>query len=257
MGRAYRTVEHGYRYTRHLVRGNSFSGDVSWVRAGSRPLVLLHGFLGTRGTMVPLTRRFRADGRAVFSYHVGTFQLESMVKSAEVLRDRLEQIVTDLEVDRVDVVGFSMGGLVAVHTLKFLQGERYIRRLVTLGSPFRGTWLAVPGVAMMGLISPSLWQVVPHSPFLNRLRAAPLPKGVRVRQIHASHDALCPNPGPLEGVDPDRDFIMLPGGHSTLVVARHVYPRIREFIDAEELTLVRDEPPARARDDDEPQRDSA
>ncbi|MCA9716750.1 MAG: alpha/beta fold hydrolase [Myxococcales bacterium] len=239
------------------MRGNNVSGDVSWVRAGSRPLVLLHGFLGTRGTMQPLTRRFRADGRAVFSYHVGTFQLESMVKSAEVLRDRLEQIVTDLEVDRVDVVGFSMGGLVAMHTLKFLQGDRYIRRLVTLGSPFRGTWLAAAGVATIGLISPSVWQVMPHSPFLNRLRTAPMPAGVRVRQIHARHDALCPAPGPLDGVDPERDYIMLPGGHSTLVVARHVYPRIREFIDAEELTIVRGGATG-ARDDDAfEQRDSA
>jgi len=203
---------------------------MSWVRAGSPPIVLLHGFLGTRGTMQPLTRKFQADGRVVFSYRVGTFQLESMVKSAETLRDRIRTIVEDLEVEHVDVVGFSMGGLVALQTLKFLEGERWIRRLVTLGSPFRGTWMAAAGVTTLGLVSPSLWQVIPHSPFLNRLWAAPLPPGVRVRQIHASHDALCPNPGPLLGVDAARDFIVLPGGHSTLVVARHVYPRIREFL---------------------------
>ena len=227
------------------------------MREGTRPVILVHGFLGTRGTMQPLTRKLQGDGRVVYSYHHGTFQLQSLRKSARALRDHAKKIVEELGVDRVDVVGFSMGGLVAMHTLKFLQGDRYIRRLVTLGSPFRGTWLAAAGVATIGLISPSVWQVMPHSPFLNRLRTAPMPAGVRVRQIHARHDALCPAPGPLDGVDPERDYIMLPGGHSTLVVARHVYPRIREFIDAEELTIVRGGATG-ARDDDAfEQRDSA
>jgi esterase/lipase len=54
---------------------------MSWVQPGTRPVLLVHGFLGTRGTMQPLTRRFQADGRVVFSYHHGTFQLGSLRSS--------------------------------------------------------------------------------------------------------------------------------------------------------------------------------
>ena len=61
-------------------------GDPEWItrpdgtrlharRVGEGPDVLLaHGFMGTRGTMIPLTQRFQADGRVVFSYHHGTYR---------------------------------------------------------------------------------------------------------------------------------------------------------------------------------------
>ena len=204
------------------------------MREGTRPVILVHGFLGTRGTMQPLTRKLQGDGRVVYSYHHGTFQLQSLRKSARALRDHAKKIVEELGVDRVDVVGFSMGGLVALHTLKFLDGARWIRRVVTLGAPFGGTWASALGVATLGLVSPSVWQVLPRSKFLHDLQTAPLPPGVRIRQIHAEFDAICPNPGPITGIDRDRDFILIKGGHSSLVVANHVYPRIREFLDAED-----------------------
>ena len=128
------TVSHSLGYARHLLRGNRIAGDLSWVQPGTRPVVLLHGFLGTRGTMQPLTRRFQADGRVVFSYHHGTFQLGSLRASSEELIHRLRDLVENLELDRVDVLGFSMGGLVALHAVKFMQGARWIRRLVLLGN---------------------------------------------------------------------------------------------------------------------------
>ena len=228
---AYNTVVHGYEYGRHLVRGNRVSGDMSWTRADAPPVVLVHGFLGTRGTMQPLTRRFQRDGRVVFSYAYGTLNLASVRRSAEDLAGHLRTICEQLEVNQVDLVGYSMGGLIGLHTVKFLQGHRYVRNLVMMGSPLRGTWAGLAGVATVGAISPSVWQVLPGSPFLEDLLSAPVPAGVRLRQIHAASDALCPPPGPIEGVAP-RDYIMLPGGHSSLVVAAPFYEACREFLDA-------------------------
>ena len=222
------TVVHGVDYGRHLVRGNKVSVDMSWTAADSPPVVLVHGFMGTRGTMLPLTRRFQRDGRVVFSYAYGTFNLGSLRRSAEDLAGHLRTICEKLEVPRVDLVGYSMGGLISLHTLKFLQGQHYIRNLVMMGSPLRGTWVGLAGVATMGAISPSVWQVLPGSPFLEDLLAAPVPSGVRLRQIHATSDALCPPPGPIAGVAP-RDYIMLPGGHSSLVVAEPFYRACADF----------------------------
>ena len=228
---AFETVAHGYGYARHLLRGNRVAGDFSWVE-NTRPIVLVHGFLGTRGTMMPLTRRFQSDGRVVFTYHHGTFQLGSLASTAEQLSEHIRSIVRSLDIDAVDVVGFSMGGLVALHAIKFTPASRVIRRVVMMGAPLRGTWLALAGVATVGLISPSVWQVMPTSGFLRDLLEAPLPEGIRMRQIHAEQDAFCPNPGPIPGVDQDRDFIVLPGGHSSLVIAQPFYARAREFLDA-------------------------
>jgi pimeloyl-ACP methyl ester carboxylesterase len=229
--RASETLTHSFGYARHLLRGNRVAGDMSWVQPGSRPVVLVHGFLGTRGTMLPLTRRLQADGKVVFSYHHGTLQLGSLTRSAEELTLKLRGLTESLEIDRVDLVGFSMGGLVALHAVKFLQAHRYVRRVAMMGTPLGGTWMAFAGMAAVGLISASVWQVRPNSRFIADLRAAPLPAGVRLRQIHADADALCPDPGPVEGVDRERDYIVLPGGHSSLVIAQPFYAAIREFLD--------------------------
>lgn len=232
--RALKTVGHSMSYARHLARGNSFQGDMSWTRPGSPPVVLAHGFMGTRGTMIPMTQRFQADGRVVFSYHHGTFQLRSLRASAQQLVEHLDRLQRELGVDQVDLVGFSMGGLIALHALKFLQAQRWIRRLALLGSPTNGTWVGLAGVGTVGMVSPSVWQVLPASPFLRDLRDAPMPDGVRVRQISAAQDAFCPLPDLLKGVDKERDYLVLPGGHSSLVVARDFYNKLREFFDAPE-----------------------
>jgi pimeloyl-ACP methyl ester carboxylesterase len=229
---AVETVNHGYDYARHLVRGNQVRNDMSWTRADAPPVILVHGFLGTRGTMQPLTRRFQRDGRVVFSYAYGTFNLASIRRSAEDLVTHLRGICEKLDVPHVDMVGFSMGGLIGLHAIKFMQGHHYVRRLVMMGSPLRGTWLGLAGVATVGVMSPSVWQVLPGSAFLEDLLAAPVPESTRLRQIHAASDAFCPPPGPIPGVPP-RDYVMLPGGHSSLVVAEPFYDACREFFDDE------------------------
>lgn len=232
--RAYKTVSHSTAYVRNLARGNRFAGDMSWTRPDTPPVVLAHGFLGTRGTMIPLTRRFQSDGRVVFSYHHGTFQLRSLRASAQQLVDHLKRLQRELGVDKVDLVGFSMGGLIALHAVKFLQAHRWVRRLALLGAPTSGTWVGLAGVGTVGMISPSVWQVLPTSDFLRDLRDAPMPEGIRVRQICAAQDAFCPMPELLQGVDKERDYIVMPGGHSSLVVSHPFYARLREFLDEPE-----------------------
>ncbi|RMG97715.1 MAG: alpha/beta fold hydrolase [Deltaproteobacteria bacterium] len=227
-----RVARHTVAYARHLVRGNAIAGDVSWTSPGAVPVVLAHGFLGTRGSMQMLARRLRRDGRVVVSYSHGTFQIRSLRASAQELADHLARLQDELRVERFDVVGFSMGGLTALHAVKFLALHRLVRRLVLLGSPVDGTPAGYLGVATLGWMSPSVWQVLPGSPFLRELREAPLPTPLPIRQIHAAQDVLCPLPAPVEGVRKE-DFVVLPGGHSSLVVARPFYLKVREFLNPE------------------------
>lgn len=228
---AARTVKHSATYARHLVRGNSVEGDLSWTRPDPVPVILNHGFLGTRGTMQPLTRRFQRDGRIVFSYSHGPLQLRSIRASAEDMVARMEQLERSMGVQHVDVVGFSMGGLVALYALKVLGAGRHFRRLVLLGTPTDGTWTGLAGVATVGALSRSVWEVLPGSSLVRELKAAPTPEGVPIRQIHADTDAFCPLPDPVTGVDPETNFLVLPGGHSSLVVSQRFYARTREFLD--------------------------
>jgi pimeloyl-ACP methyl ester carboxylesterase len=187
--------------------------------------------------MVPLMRRFRRDGRVVFTYHHGMFQMRSLRSSAQELTDHLRGLSESLETPRFDVVGFSLGGLAVLHAVKFLQAQRFVRRLALLAVPVQGTWAGMAGIAAFGLLSASVWQCLPGSPFLRALREAPVPPGVRILQVYAAQDALCPTGPPIEGVDPEHDYVVLPGSHSSLCVSQRFYARLREFFDAPEQEL--------------------
>lgn len=243
------TVVHGFDYGKHLAQGNKVRVDMAWTRPDARPVVLVHGFMGTRGTMLPMTRRFQQDGRVVFSYAYGTFNFASLRRSAEDLAAQLRRICEELDVPSVDLVGYSMGGLISLHAVKFLQGHRYVDNLVMMGSPLRGTWVGLAGIATVGAVSPSVWQVLPGSAFLEDLLAAPVPEGVRLCQIHGTSDALCPPPGPIEGVAP-RNYVMLPGGHSSLVVAEPFYVACRDFLEAGNATASETRDEVDAHDDE-------
>ena len=231
---AFETVAHSVDYAKHLIRGNNVPGEMSWIREGVPPVVLVHGFLGTRGSMLPLSRRFLADGRVVFSYAYGMLNLAPVEVSAQGLVAQVQSICEDLKVEKVDLVGYSMGGMLGLYATKFLGGERWIRRIVMLGTPMRGSWLGYAGVATLGAISPGVWQLLPGSNLLQELRSRPLPSGVRVCQIHAKDDAFCPEPGRLAGILP-HDYIVLPGGHSSLVVAEPFYQAACDFLDGVRL----------------------
>jgi hypothetical protein len=97
--------------------------------------------------------------------------------------------------------------------------------------------VGLAGVATVGGLSPSVWQVLPSSSFLRELAQAPLPAGVVVRQVHATGDAFCPAPGPIAGVR-GGDYVVLPGGHSSLVVADSFYAAVRDFLDVAEAGYV-------------------
>jgi triacylglycerol lipase len=44
----------------------------------------------------------------------------------------------------LDVLGFSMGGVIARSWIQQLGGQRRVRRFISLGSPQQGTWTAQP-----------------------------------------------------------------------------------------------------------------
>ena len=92
-----------------------------------------------------------------------------------------------------------------------------------LGTPARGTWAALFGVATLGLWSSSSWQLLPNSEFLSELHQGPLPNQVEFTTIAAERDWLCPPEATqLEGAH----AITVPLGHSSLVVSEVVYRKV-------------------------------
>lgn len=221
-------VADGLQYARHFVRGHKIASRMPSGNDPRPPVVLVHGFLGTRGTMAPLTDRFVGSGRTVFSHAHGNFNTAALQNSAKELVRQLRCISQDFGGERVDLVGFSFGGLLSTYALQSMGAGRYVRSLAMLGTPLRGSWLSLPGAAVMGAFSSAVWQLLPSSPILRQLRSRPLPSDIRVAQIFASHDRFCPEPGRLSCVR-EQDYITAPGGHASLIMAPHFFRILQGF----------------------------
>jgi pimeloyl-ACP methyl ester carboxylesterase len=113
-------------------------------RDGVAPVVLVHGYFANRGYFLPLVRRLERAGVR----HVSTPNLRSWLASIERFEQELGEAVDRLARDAgrpVILVAHSMGGLAARAYLA-RRGTANVTRLVTLGSPHRGTRLAPFGV---------------------------------------------------------------------------------------------------------------
>jgi pimeloyl-ACP methyl ester carboxylesterase len=182
------------------------------------PVLLIHGYLATRGSLHLLEQNLARRGHVVMGFRFGPINLGDIRASADLVARKVESIVAQTGVSRVDVVGHSMGGLVGLYYVKRLAGHRRVRRLVLLGTPARGTWSALLGLftAPLGLAS---LQLLPGSPFLRELAETPLPPGVDVVSIGALRDWLAPIASTvLQGVR----HISLPTGHTGLLIDEEV-----------------------------------
>ena len=222
---------HGLSYLRHLARGNRIRRRTTFDEVnGSRPPVLLiHGFLGTRGSMYPLERRLADQGLTVFSFNLGALNSRDIRASAFLIHRKIESILSQTSVERIDIVGHSMGGLIGLYYVKKLGGHTRIRRLIMMGTPVRGTWAALAGVATLGILSKSSWQLLPRSHFLDELNQGPLPPDVEVYTLAAARDWVCPLPSTrLRGAT----SLTVPMGHSSLVISEEVFARILAILRA-------------------------
>jgi triacylglycerol lipase len=224
-------------YLRQLLRGNRARRAWREAKAAARaqraavpdrapkapapqqpPVLLIHGYFATRGSLHLLEHHLTHAGLIVMSYPLGPVNLGDIRDSAGLIARKVESIVAQTGIERVDLVAHSMGGLVALDYLKRLGGRHRVRRLIMLGTPIEGTWSALLGLVVVPLGLASL-QLLPGSPFLRELAERPLPPGAEVISIGAVRDWLAPMASTvLDGVR----HIAVPTGHSGLLVDAEV-----------------------------------
>ncbi|MET9969772.1 alpha/beta fold hydrolase [Streptomyces sp. NPDC006356] len=133
------------------------------------PVVLLHGFIDNRSVFVLLRRSLAQHGRhqvESLNYSPLTCDIRA---AAELLGRHIEGICERTGSSQVDVVGHSLGGLIARYYVQCLGGDLRVRTLVTLGTPHSGT-----RVVPLANAHPIVRQMRPGSPVLEELsRPAP------------------------------------------------------------------------------------
>ena len=238
-------------YLRQLLRGNRAKRVLRSITRrdapkaapptpGQPPVLIIHGYLATRGSLHLLEKHLTMRGLIVMSYPLGgPINVGDIRDSAGLIARKVESIVAQTGIARVDIVGHSMGGLVGLDYLKRLGGRHRVRRLVMLGTPAQGTWSALLGLVTAPLGLASL-QLLPGSPFLRELAERPLPEGADVVSIGAVRDWLAPlSSTVLDGVR----HIALPTGHSGLLVDAEVADVVVDILREPDSTPAVDAPP--------------
>lgn len=160
-------------------------------------VLLIHGFWQTRGVMQELEDRLRADGYQVLSFNLGGFlghfNSRGIPTLARRIAAKLQRLEERGEFGRLHIIGHSKGGLVGRHLVACLEWHRQVETLITLGTPHHGTPTALIGlVGFTGLVSHSVWQMLPNSSFMRMLHAHPIPATTRVVSIYSKGDLVCP-----------------------------------------------------------------
>ncbi|MGW0118169.1 esterase/lipase family protein [Streptomyces sp. NPDC003327] len=195
-----------------------------------RPVVLLHGFVDNRSVFVLLRRFLTRNGRDCvesLNYSPLTCDLRT---AAALLGRRVEEIRERTGHEQVDVVGHSLGGLIARYYVQRLGGDARVRTLVMLGTPHAGTT-----VAPLADAHPLVRQMRPGSEVLREL-AGPSP-GCRTRFVSFWSD-LDQVMVPVETARLDHADLLVHNvrisgiGHLALPVHPTVAAGVREALDA-------------------------
>ncbi|MEU2245955.1 alpha/beta fold hydrolase [Streptomyces sp. NPDC019224] len=196
------------------------------------PVVLLHGFIDNRSVFVLLRRSLARHGwRHLESLNYSP--LTSDIRTAaELLGRHIEEICARTGHHRVDIVGHSLGGLIARYYVQRLAGDHRVRVLVTLGTPHAGT-----AVAPLAGTLPIVRQMRAGSAPIEELRL-PAP-GCRTRfvsfwseldRVIVPAEAACVDHPDLDAVNVRVSGI----GHLALPVHPAVAAAVRQALDTAE-----------------------
>ena len=152
----------------------------------ARPVLLVHGFCGTKSSLSPIARCLNAQGLTVAAITYKPFGT-----SVERLADRLvievARILSETDSDKVHLVGHSLGGVVIAQAMADGRLDGMVDTVVTLGSPFGGSPWAnlLPFVEVVRALRDG-------SPLLRRLAATPAQDGVRWLALTGTLDVVVP-----------------------------------------------------------------
>ncbi len=126
------------------------------------PVLLIHGIWDTGAIFRPMTRYLKARGWTVHDLNLtpnnGDAGLDALAQQVAAYIEQTFALGTPL-----DLVGFSMGGIVSRYYVQRLGGLDRVQRFITLSAPHKGTWVA------FGSFRQGCMQMRPNDPFLRDL----------------------------------------------------------------------------------------
>jgi triacylglycerol lipase len=210
----------------HLVGGGfdeALSGEApvgAEREPAARPVLLVHGFGGTKSSWSYLARTLRARGLIFDAISYAPFGT-SVEQVADQLAAEVARMLSRTGAEKVHLVGHSLGGVVIAEAIASGRLAGQVDTVVTLGAPFGGSPWA--HLFPFGAITRALRG---DSPLLRRIAGAPVPEGVRWLAFTATFDMIVPG---LRSVPPhpEVETVTVGGvGHLGMLLSQQVVGRI-------------------------------
>ena len=162
------------------------------------PIVLLYGFFSSRTTLRKLEKMLARRGFDVMTFNLGgmlgVFFTRGINETARFLDRKIRRQMQRHGFEKVHIVAHSKGGLVALWCVLRLGGYAYCDKVVTMGTPFKGSWLAVAALATpLGFFWKDIWQMRPGSKFLEQLADSPVYDNVKIYNLYSVKDKVAPD----------------------------------------------------------------
>jgi pimeloyl-ACP methyl ester carboxylesterase len=192
----------------------------------SDTLILIHGLAAHWLVMSPLARRLKTQyGRIInWSYPSLWSRIE---RHGQQMADELQRLDDDPKVERFHLITHSMGGIVARLALATRVPHK-MGRMVMLAPPNTGSHVARSLAPILGRICPPLFQLSDEA--ASFVASLPPPSAVEVGIIAARSDFLVAEP--RTHLPNEKEHIILPGMHSSLVWRKETAEQVAEFLSA-------------------------
>ncbi len=163
------------------------------LRERQYPVLIIHGFTTHKLSNLPLHRALRKEHFQTHNVNIPGLNTQDIRRSSELVEERVEEIKKRMGVDKVQLVGVSMGGLIGLHYIRQRGGHSSVNKFVTLGTPFQGAQLA----KIFDLIpidqEIAAKQLAPDSEFMQEILNGDF-EPCDITSIGAKGDTLVPEP---------------------------------------------------------------
>ena len=148
---------------------------------GHNPIIFVHGMGGNRGNFYLMSKYLSYHGRkrSYMIHFPGGLSTSEMASRLKTFIDEVKDVTGR---DKVDIVAHSLGGLVVRLAIADFDLGDSITKLVTLGTPHKGTFPARFATAQ------KIMDLRPGSPFIERLDKSGIPENVKCYSFWSSSD---------------------------------------------------------------------
>jgi triacylglycerol lipase len=187
-------------------------------------VVLVHGLAAHRIVLAPLARSLKRSYAGVVNWGYPSL-FSPIERHGATLARQLQRLEREGRYSRIHLVTHSMGGIIGrVALAEFL--PRSFGRFVMIAPPNRGSHVAARFAPLLGRVCPPLVQLADHE--ASFVCSLPLPVVTDLGIIAAKSDILVRAPNTRLGCE--RDHIVLPGLHSSLLWRRETAEQVRHFL---------------------------